>query len=1033
MDDLLSEFVTETVESLDVANVELVKLEQDPNDQETLSNIFRLVHTIKGTCGFLGLPRLQAIAHAGENVLGQFRDGKLHVTQDAVTVVLECLDRIRDIVAHLERTSAEPEGDDDDLIARLAAIVSGEDAGEPVAEAQSVEDDGAGNEADVAVEETPSADNAAAGEDPENDTLFKRIGGPLGVDAIVDLLFMRLADDPSFKKIYDKVDIEDLKLKYSSYLTMALGGPSRYTGKSLAKAHAPLKDRGLSAEHVDKFFGYFRDAMRDFEIEDDVAAKIMVVLSATRDDLLASESKAEPAAKPVAAKEAPKPVPETHTNEPSVANQTIRVNVEVLEDLMTMVSEMVLTRNQLMQMVRRLDDSEFNGPLQRLNQCTTELQEAVMKTRMQPIGNAWAKLPRIVRDLGHDLGKKIELKMLGAETELDRQVLELIKDPLTHMVRNSADHGLETTGERIENGKSETGHITLNAFHEGGHIIIEVSDDGRGLNIEKIKKKILANNLAAEAEVAAMPDQQVQRYIFHAGFSTAEAITNVSGRGVGMDVVRSNIEKIGGTIDLKSERDKGSKFTIKIPLTLAIVSALIVESSGERFAIPQLSVVELVRAGGNSGNKIERINQTPVLRLRDRLLPLVHLRDVLGLPPKKIVAEVKEEAEVEGPAEALENAAAGDQPVQIGQHKRKARNEDYVVVTQVGNFTYGIVVDQVYDTEEIVVKPVARILRNLAMYSGNTILGDGSVIMILDPNGIAAKAGDIQIGSRDVGDDAVSRRAGRSDATSLLVFKVGEQAPKAVPLALVARLENVEVTAIEHTETGDFVQYRGGLMPVLRYSDAVSWKTEGLQPVLVFSDDDHTMGLAVDEIIDIVEQELDIEMVSSRDGVLGTSVVGGHATEVMDVTYYLARAYPDWFRKRNHGADGAAEGARLLVVDDSAFFRGLLEPLLSRAGYDVTTVSGAAEALDMLEAGETFDLIVSDIEMPGMDGIDFAEAVKNDSRWKSTPMIALSSYFEKPDQERGRSAGYTDYVAKFDRDALMSSLSRVLSQQEEAA
>ena len=1043
MDDLLSEFVTETVESLDVANVELVKLEQEPNDQETLSNIFRLVHTIKGTCGFLGLPRLQAIAHAGENVLGLFRDGKLEVTQHAVTLVLECLDRVRAIVAHLERTGAEPEGDDNDLIAQLDDVAeggSGEGTAEAAPEVAQSETAAPAPEAEPEPESAPVARPIVA-----DDSLFKSIGGPIGVDAVVDILFAKITDDERLKTFYAKTDIDGLKLTYSAYLTTALGGPVRYSGKSLAKAHESVRANGLASADLDLFFGYFREAMRDFEIEDDVADKVMAVIESGREDILKPVASQKPAAKAPAAQVAeqapkakaqqqsqPKAKPAdmagqgldtTAANESSVANQTIRVNVEVLEDLMTMVSEMVLTRNQLMQMVRRLDDSEFNGPLQRLNQCTTELQEAVMKTRMQPIGSAWAKLPRIVRDLARDLDKKIELKMLGADTELDRQVLELIKDPLTHMVRNSADHGLETTEERVESGKSEIGQVTLNAFHEGGHIIIEVSDDGRGLNIEKIKKKILANGLASEADVAAMSDQQVQRYIFHAGFSTAETVTNVSGRGVGMDVVRTNIEKIGGTIDLKSERGRGTKFMIKIPLTLAIVSALIVESSGERFAIPQLSVVELVRAGGNSGYKIERINQTPVLRLRDRLLPLVHLRDVLNLPPRQVEAE------------ASPVIADNVTSIRGVQARRKSRNEDYVVVTQVGNLTYGIVVDQVYDTEEIVVKPVARILRNLAMYSGNTILGDGSVIMILDPNGIAAKTGDIQIGSRESTDATATRRSKRDEATSFLVFKAGNQAPKAVPLALVARLENVDANTIEHTEAGDFVQYRGSLMPVLRYANNAALKTEGLQPILVFSDDNHIMGLAVDEIVDIVEQVLDIEMASSKQGVLGTAVIGGKATEVIDVSYYAANAYPDWFRKTRYQTQtgGARKLTRLLLVDDSAFFRGLLEPLLARAGYDVMTANSAADALRTLESGDTFDLIVSDIEMPGMNGFDFASAVKSDARWKSTPMIALSSYSAEPDVARGRSVGFSDYVAKFDREALMNSLSRVLSQHEEAA
>ena len=382
---------------------------------------------------------------------------------------------------------------------------------------------------------------------------------------------------------------------------------------------------------------------------------------------------------------------------------------------MTLVSELVLTRNQLLQLARTQENNSFAVPLQRLSHITSDLQEGVMKTRMQPIGNAWNKLPRLVRDLSREMDKKIELIMLGADTELDRQVLELIKDPLTHMVRNSGDHGLESPAERRAAGKPETGHITLNAYHEGGHIIIEIADDGRGLPLDRIRAKVLKNGLATEAELAGMSETQLQRFIFRAGFSTAAVVTAVSGRGVGMDVVKTNIEKIGGTIDLKSVPGAGTTFTIKIPLTLAIVSALIVEAGGERFAIPQISVVELVRAQKEAGRGhneagseivIERINDTPVLRLRDRLLPLVNLNDLLALGESK--------------------------------------NDDtgaYIVVAQVGASSLGIIVDRVFDTEEIVVKPVAPILRHVTMFSGNTILGDGSVIMILDPNGIARGTG----------------------------------------------------------------------------------------------------------------------------------------------------------------------------------------------------------------------------------------------------------------------------------------------------
>ena len=336
---------------------------------------------------------------------------------------------------------------------------------------------------------------------------------------------------------------------------------------------------------------------------------------------------AKAAAKPAAPKGSDADMPEGD----KVANQSIRVNVDTLEHLMTMVSELVLTRNQLLEISRRNEDTEFKVPLQRLSNVTAELQEGVMKTRMQPIGNAWQKLPRIVRDLSGELGKQIELEMHGADTELDRQVLDLIKDPLTHMVRNSADHGLETPAERLAAGKGEQGTIRLSAYHEGGHIIICIADNGRGLNTERIKAKAVSNGLVTEAELEKMSEAQIHKFIFAPGFSTAAAVTSVSGRGVGMDVVRTNIDQIGGTIDIKSVAGEGSSVTIKIPLTLAIVSALIVEAAGDRFAIPQLSVVELVRARANSEHRIERIKDTAVLRLRNKLLPLIHLKKLLKI------------------------------------------------------------------------------------------------------------------------------------------------------------------------------------------------------------------------------------------------------------------------------------------------------------------------------------------------------------------------------------------------------------------
>jgi two-component system chemotaxis sensor kinase CheA len=679
----------------------------------------------------------------------------------------------------------------------------------------------------------------------------------------------------------------------------------------------------------------------------------------------------------------------------------------VLEDLMTLVSELVLTRNQILQLARNQDSAAFSVPLQRLSHITTDLQEGVMKTRMQPIGNAWAKLPRLVRDLTVELDKRIELVMHGAETELDRQVLELIKDPLTHMVRNSADHGLETAAERRAAGKSESGHIILNAYHEGGHIIIEIRDDGRGLPVDKIRAKALAKGMVTESELSAMTDNQILRFIFRPGFSTAAAVTAVSGRGVGMDVVKTNVERIGGTIELESAEGRGTTFTIKIPLTLAIVSALIVEAGAERFAIPQLSVIELVRAGtklsadqDDSEPIVQMIDHTPVLRLRNRLLPLVNLNELLNL-------------------------GSGD-PAGTDVDTRR-----HIVVAQVGASLLGIVVDRVFDTEEIVVKPVAPIMRHVTMFSGNTILGDGSVIMILDPNGIARATGIAgAVDGRRRDEIASQAHVATNGRTAMLLFRAGSAEPKGVPLGLVARLEEIDTTAIEGSADDPVTQYRGRLMPLVAMAGSLDL-TKMRQSVLVFSDaerrlgHDRCMGLVVDEIIDVVEDAMSIQLAAERPGILGRAVIGGKATEIIDTGYWLTRAFADWFESADRGS--RVEHQRLLVVDDSSFFRQLLEPALVAAGYVVTSVASAAEALALAETGVMFDAILSDIEMPNMDGVAFVTRLRASGAWSKLPIIAHTALATPAQIEAGRAAGFTDYVRKFERDALLTSLRQCIA------
>ncbi len=919
MDDLLQEFLTEAAENLAILDVELVKFEQDPNDIEILKNIFRLVHTVKGTCGFLGLSRLESVAHAGENVLGKFRDGELTVTPQAVTLILRCLDCIRAILSTLEETGQEPAGDDAPLIAELNALAAGE---APAA--------------------APMAAVAAANEDAHNDDMgpvLNEHGFPVAAELLAEV----------------------------AQALAAQGLPEALSGIDLA-ADDDRRAKEAAAEET---------------------MLAMMAAEATRPHAAPAPAAA---LAPVAQAAAPQAPATGEAKDSAVAAASIRVGVDILENLMTLVSELVLTRNQLLQMVRGREDSEFKTPLQRLSLITTELQEGVMKSRMQPIGNAWSKLPRIVRDLSMELDKKVELVMQGAETELDRQLLELIKDPLTHMVRNSVDHGLEASNkDRVLAGKSEVGKITLKAYHEGGHIIISIADDGRGLNAERIRAKALANGLVTETELTSMSDHQLYQFIFRAGFSTAEKVTNVSGRGVGMDVVRSNIEKIGGTIELRSTPGHGTIFTIKIPLTLAIVSALVVECAKQRFAIPQINVLELVRASRNSEARIEEINHAPVLRLRDRLLPLVSLNRMLKIDD--------------------------------GAHDSDESRS--IVIAQVGNIKFGMIVDRVFDTEEIVVKPVSPLMRSLPVYSGNTILGDGNVIMILDPHGIADSLGNAPLEETQTTEAAKLQQS--ESTASFLLFRAGGDEVKAIPLGLVTRIERVPAASVEHTQGRYVVQYRDHLMPLVPFNETQDWQNSETYSVLVFTEKNRSVGLVVDAIVDIVEDRMDIALTANQPGLLGSAVIAGKAIDVIDAGHFLTLGFHDWFGGVGHGDAAPSDRREALLVDDSLFFRNLMTPYLSAAGWKVTTCKDAEEALKLRETGRRFSVIVSDIEMPGLDGMGFARDVKADPRWRDIPFVALSSLATQGIVEKSYEAGCDHYVAKSNREELLRTMNQAVT------
>lgn len=681
LDDLLKDFLAESAENLAQLDNDVVELERDPSNAALLNSIFRTIHTIKGTCGFLGLARLESVSHNAESVLDLLRDGSLAVQPDVISDILRGVDVVKAILAGLESEGAEPEGDDSALLASLAAWLDREGA--------------------------------------------------------------------------------------------------------------------------------------------------------------ATTSTAEPTPEIVIPEYAPAP-----------AVASLRVGVDLLDSLMNLAGELVLTRNQLLDISAADDESPYARSVQQLSRITAELQNAVMKTRMQPVGSAWGKLPRIVRDVARETGKKIELDMKGADTALDRQLVQALQDPLTHMLRNSADHGIETPAMRRAAGKPDVGSIRLSAFHESGHVVIEITDDGAGIDAARVRARAIERGLLRAEASDSMSDDRVLRFVFEPGFSTAESVTHISGRGVGMDVVRSNIEKVGGTVELHSVRGAGCTIRVRLPLTLAIIPALLVTASGESFAIPQTSVVELVRVPIGAQSAFDELHGVKLFRLRDALLPVLSLPSLLGL------------------ADTTASAVT-------------------LVVCQVGASRFGLVVDDVVDTQEIVVKPVGRKVRKSGCYAGCTILGDGRVIMIVDAAGIASLGGVRAVESQVV--TSVAQSAPAAEKGSLLLFDAGSDALGAVPLARVARLEEIDANRIEVADGRHVVQYRGKLIPLIPASASVSLSGGSTRSVIVFSEGSTSFGLAVNEIRDIVEEVIDIEIAASRPGVLGTAVIAGAATEVFDVSWYVAQ------------------------------------------------------------------------------------------------------------------------------------------------
>ncbi len=694
------------------------------------------------------------------------------------------------------------------------------------------------------------------------------------------------------------------------------------------------------------------------------------------------------------------------------AENSIRVQVAVLDRLMNLAGELVLGRNQLMQTVNANDKSALDSVAARLDQVTTELQEAIMRTRMQPIGAVFNRFPRVVRDLSSKLGKQCEIVIDGKEVEVDKTILEAIGDPLTHLVRNSIDHGVERPDVRTASGKQARGTITLRAYHQAGQVRIDIADDGAGINATRLRQKAIEKGVITAEQASRLTDRETLRLIFHPGFSTAEQITDISGRGVGMDVVRTNIESLGGTVDVESVPTKGTTIQITLPLTLAIIPSLIVGAGDECFVVPQVNVLELVRVrAGEVNEQIAKVKDAEVLRLRGELLPIVRIDYVLNIPKIARAGHV----------------STGPRPISI-------------VVIETGRRHFGLVVDRIVDSEEIVVKPLGRHLKGCTCLSGATILGDGRVALILDAAGIADQA-NLSTSSLSTSHDqnahvGVDIQAPlthtNTDAQDLLLFSTTPEDQFAIPMSLVARIERVSAQNIKIVGGHRLLQYHGSNLPLLRLEDHVTTRPLAEAEryyVVVFRTAGREVGLLVAELDDIRQLTLEIDSLTFRErGIAGGFVLNKTTMRMVDTVELAQLAQPEWFESAAAPTcDDDESEPQILVAEDSSFFRQQLTHFFEEQGFQVVGCEDGQCAWDYLtnEAHEVC-MVITDVEMPNMNGFELCRKIKQHDELGKLPVIALTSLTSEADVQRGRDAGMDDYQMKLDREQIMTVVNRLL-------
>jgi two-component system chemotaxis sensor kinase CheA len=1085
-DETLQIFIDESLEHLADIQNDLLAIEAGGADidENLVNKVYRAAHSIKGGAGFMGLTNIKNLTHEMENILGKIRSREMVPNPEIVNILLSSSDMLVNLINDITQSN------DIDISHYIESLIS-VTKGMPVkqekgAEKETGEEDGSSSPLFISF-----PDQTDGFEITEEAISEGRKGGKniylVRIDFIHDVHEKNKAALDFIKEIESSGVILDKKV-----LMDAIG--------SLRKEKLPeqfplgiLFASVLGPEDINLLFEL--DEKQIFCLNDDFQLKCITEYSDPAPDVTAYELQGQDpptdAYQPEDAMEtndvsmSESDIPEnTGTSIPvdedwkkenavmtntediksikGISDTSLRVNVSLLDTLMNLAGELVLSRNQLLQSISSGDPRAAETSGQRIDLITSELQEAIMLTRMQNIGIVFNKFPRVVRDLAKNLGKMVELSLNGKEVELDKTIIEAIGDPLTHLVRNSVDHGIEIPGEREKIGKNPTGKIVLKAYHEAGQVNIEICDDGKGLDGKKLATTAIAKGLITEDQARMMSEREKINLIFMPGFSTAETVTDVSGRGVGMDVVKTNLDRLGGVIDIDSKLGEGTTIRIKLPLTLAIIPSQIIVAGGDRYAIPQVNLEELLRIPADKvKERVEIVGDAEVVRLRGNLLPLIKLTDVIGIEQnyvdsdngaakperrrrisdrrcKKSPCFDEDEIHDHSSTATLESEINEDPKRPSKKVERNPRDRRYhassalnIVVVFTGAMKYGLVVDELNDSEEIVVKPLGRHLKMCKAYAGATIMGDGRVALILDVGNLAQMAGLTSVeGSSRAAEVAIEHdevhKSGK-DRHSILLFRCSEDEQFAIPINHVERIEKIKEKDVEEVGGKKVMKYRGGSLALFTIDQVAKVKPltqkEDLL-VIVVNIADKEVGIMAVGPIDAKEINIEVDDETlKQDGILGSAIIGDHTTLLVDVYGLVHTLKPDWFPERDTIRTNGGKAATILYAEDSNFFRNQVKSFLEDDGYSVIGAEDGIDAWNLLQQhSNDVALVITDIEMPNLDGYELADKIRKDPRFTRMPIVALTTMAGEEDIARGEAVGINDYQIKMDREKLMRSV-----------